>query len=263
MTQRICQVIFSTNRLEFLMPTLEAQERLLDLRGCQVHRVFIDDYPRARSDNLIRELVRSYRYDEIILHQENLGLSATWSEFWQLIRDRDYDYVWHQEDDVVILESVSVRDLITLLDSDPDLSQVRLSRQAWYQGESDPEAKDDDHVFRQFRYVKDQEPRVFSPMASLYPYWITQLPYRDTFDINLNEGMIAQFLRQYQGLVSAEARNSQGRAMINHIGDWFVGQRVLPGEPGYEMFSRFDPHARYNSRDGSVWSGAKTVSRGI
>lgn len=93
MTQRICQVIFSTNRLEFLMPTLEAQERLLDLTGCQVHRVFIDDYPRARSDNLIRELARSYGYDEIILHQENLGLSATWSEFWQLIRGRDYDYV--------------------------------------------------------------------------------------------------------------------------------------------------------------------------
>jgi hypothetical protein len=255
MSAKICQVIFSTNRLEFLMPTLDAQERFLDFAGCEVHGVFIDDYPQGRNDNLIRELVRSYGYREVILHQQNQGLSVTWSEFWDLIRDRDYDYVWHQEDDVEILEPVAVRDLIELLRSDPDLSQVRLSRQAWYQGEQDPQARDDDYVFRQFRYVKDPEPRVFSPMASLYAHGITRLPYRDTYDINLNEGMIAQYLQQTQGLVSAQVRNSQGHNLINHIGDWFVGKRVLAGEPGHEVFSGFDPNVRYSSRDGSLWPG--------
>jgi hypothetical protein len=250
---KICQVVFSTNRLEFLLPTLDSQERFLDSTDCQVHAIFIDDYPDQRNDSLISELVKAYGYDEIILHQTNQGLSSTWSEFWELIKDRDYDYVWHQEDDVEILEPVSISQLVRLLQSNSELSQVRLSRQAWYSDDADPCASPTDYIFDQFRYVVDLQPRVFSPMASLYPHWITQLPYRDTFDINLNEGMIAQFLYHNQALVPAEIRNQAGKNLVRHIGDWTVGKRVLPGEPGWERFSAFDSNTRYNSRDGSLW----------
>ena len=101
MTYKICQVIFSTNRLDYLIPTLKSQANL-NFYGCEVHKIFIDDYPKTRNDLLITELVKLYGYDEIILHEKNEGLSVTWSQFWDLIKDRDYDYIWHQEDDVEI-----------------------------------------------------------------------------------------------------------------------------------------------------------------
>ena len=99
MTYKICQVIFSTNRLEYLTRTLRAQ-RNLNYYGCEVHKIFIDDYPKTRNDLMITELVKLYGYNEINLHPENLGLSVTWSQFWDLMKERDYDYIWHQEDDV-------------------------------------------------------------------------------------------------------------------------------------------------------------------
>ena len=153
MTYKICQVIFSTNRLEYLLPTLEAQ-RNLNYHGCEVHKIFIDDYPKTRDDAYTTELVKSYGYDEIILHPNNQGLSVTWTEFWELIKDRDYDYVFHQEDDVEILEPVLVTDLIELLERDQTISQVQLARQAWYPNETDPASAPDDQIYKNFRYLK-------------------------------------------------------------------------------------------------------------
>jgi hypothetical protein len=248
---KICQVIFSTNRLEYLIPTLQAQSNL-NFWGCEVHKIFIDDYPKTRNDQMISELVKLYGYKEIILHKENLGLSVTWSEFWDLIKDRDYDYVWHQEDDVQILEPVLITDLIGLLNQDKQLSQVQLARQAWYSHETDPVKSDSDYMFKNFRYIKNNT--IFSPMASLYSIDKTRIDYRKIYDFNLNEGLVGQVLHQQQGLLSGNVRNFNGTKMINHIGDWFVGKRVLPGEPNYELFARYHPDKKYNSKDGSDYT---------
>jgi len=250
MTYRICQVIFSTNRLEYLIPTLRAQSNL-NFYGCHVEKIFIDDFPKTRNDNLLTGLVNLYGYKEVHLHRENLGLSATWTEFWNLIKDRNYDYVFHQEDDVEILEPVLITDLIELLQKDPTISQVQLARQAWYQNETDPTAAADDLIYKNFRYRKESV--IFSPMASLYALDVTRIPYHDHYEFNLNEGMIGKVLLDHYGRLSANVRNYRGRKIINHIGDWFVGKRVLPGEPSYERWSHFDPDKKYNSRDGSEY----------
>jgi hypothetical protein len=71
--KKICQVIFSTNRLEYLTKTLHSQS-LLNFDGCKVDKIFIDDYPKDRDDNLITSLVSSFGYKEIYLHADNLGL---------------------------------------------------------------------------------------------------------------------------------------------------------------------------------------------
>jgi hypothetical protein len=223
----------------------------LNFYGCEVDKIFVDDFPKTRNDNLLTGLVNLYGYKEIHLHRENLGLSATWTEFWNLIKDRNYDYVFHQEDDVEILEPVLVTDLIELLQKDPTISQVQLARQAWYQNETDPIASADDFIYKNFRYRKESV--IFSPMASLYALDVTRIPYHDHYDFNLNEGMIGKVLLDHYGRLSANVRNYRGRKIINHIGDWFVGKRVLPGEPSYERWSHFDPDKKYNSRDGSEY----------
>lgn len=251
MTYKICQIIFSCNRLEYLIPTLESQKNL-NFFGCEVHKIFIDDYPRTRNNSLITELVKLYGYEEIILHEENLGLSVTWSQFWDLIKDRDYDYVWHQEDDAVILEPVLITDLIEILERDPTISQTTLARGAWYTNETDPEPRDDDTVYKNFRYNRNSF--IFSPLASLYHHKITKIPYRQYYDFNLNEGLIGKVLNEQHNLLSANVKNYYGKAFVKHIGEWFTGKRILPDEPNYEQFAHYDPDKKYHSRNGADYS---------
>jgi hypothetical protein len=250
MTYKICQVIFSTNRLDYLIPTLESQKNL-NFYGCDVHKIFIDDYPRTRNNKLISELVKLFGYEELYLHQHNQGLSSTWSEFWKMIRERDYDYIFHQEDDVEILEPVLMTDLIEILERDPSISQVQLARQAWYFDEKDPEPQETDIIYKNFRYMKNSV--LFSPMASLCPAKVAKVPYEKYIDFNLNEGIIGKILYDEHQMVSANVKNYYGKNIIRHIGDYFVGKRVLPGEPGYENFGKYDPNVKYNSKDGSLY----------
>lgn len=262
---KVCQVIFSSNRIEYLMRTLRANRNNLNFEGCNVHKIFIDDYPEGRDDFFIRGLVEMYGFNEIHLHGENRGLSVTWTEFWNLIRDRDFDYVFHQEDDVEILYPVKVMDLISLLQQDLSLSQVVLKRQKWYEEEPETVALPDDWTFHlsDYHYRYEKKSLIFSPMASLYSIervkfnlkqWLeNNYPETNLSSVNLNEGLIGKTFHECSGLVSGHLKHASGKNLINHIGDYFVGKRVLPGEPNYERFECFDPLKRYNSRTGSEY----------
>jgi GT2 family glycosyltransferase len=72
---KICRVIFSTNRPEFLIPTLESHQKYIDFGDHEVYGIFIDDYPKDRDDKLIVELAKKYGFNEAVLHPENLGLT--------------------------------------------------------------------------------------------------------------------------------------------------------------------------------------------
>ena len=257
---KICQVIFSTNRVEYLKRTLKAQRRL-NWEGCEVDRIFIDDYPNGRDDLFLTELVKAYGYNETYLHQQNLGLSVTWTEFWNLIRNRGYDYVWHQEDDVEILESIKIMDLVVLLQQDSGLSQVVLKRQKWYPNEEESRALPNDWTYLNYRYERGS--LIFSPMASLYSTERVRFSYSNWYkqhypdtnfsEINLNEGMVGKALAEGYGLVSGHLKASTGANLVNHIGEYFVGKRVLPNEPSYEQFAHYDPDKKYDSKTGEVW----------
>lgn len=255
---RICKVIFSTNRLEYLTKTLKAQQKI-DWTGHEVDGLFFDDYPKGRNDPLVDALVRAYGYTEVYLHKENKGLSTTWKEFWDLIKTRNYDYIWQTEDDVEVLYPFRITDLINLLIGDPQLSQVGLKRQKWYSTEEETCLKGSDWMYMNYRYEKDHA--LFSPMATLYPIERTRIDYRAWYqehypetnweNISYNEGMVGKALHEGFGLVSGLLKNQQGQPMIHHIGEFFVGKRVLPHEPGYEKFAQYDPEKKYFSRDGS------------
>lgn len=247
---KICHVVFSTNRLEYLIPNLRSQKNL-NFYGCEVDKIFFDDYPKTRNDNAFRFLISSYGFKEIYLHKENQGLSATWSEFWNLIKERNYDYIFHQEDDITVLEPILITDLIELLEKDKSISQVQLSRQAWYPSETDPDYSDTDFVYKNFRYRK--ESCIFSPMASLYPLEVCKINYRNYYDHNLNEGIIGKVLFDHYGKLSANIRNFYGKHLIKHIGEYTIGKRLLPGEPSYENWSYMDPDKKYYSTNGTPY----------
>ena len=54
---KICHVVFSTNRLEYLKKTFDAQKKF-DYSGLDVHKLFIDDYPMGRDDIFLEEFVK-------------------------------------------------------------------------------------------------------------------------------------------------------------------------------------------------------------
>lgn len=251
MAYKVCQVIFSTNRLEYLTRTLVAQ-RHLDFTGCEVHKIFFDDFPKGRDNTFITSLVKLYGYNEIYLHGTNLGIGATWTEFWNLIKSRDYDYVWHQEDDVEVLEKVSIVDLIELLKYDPILTQVVLKRQPWYSHETESVALPNDRTFKNFRYeVEGNKAYYFSSIASLYSIDKTRIDYKAWYRkhypdepifqrANINEALIGKvLLEQWRdgqpSLVSGHVKNSSGKNLIDHIGEYTMGKKLLPGEPGYQI----------------------------
>lgn len=247
---KICHVVFSTNRLEYLKKTFDAQKKF-DYSGLDVHKLFIDDYPMGRDDIFLEEFVRSNGYSEVIFHQENLGITKTWQQFFDIIKDREYDYILHQEDDVEIMYQLKVIDMIEILQQDPTLSQIQLKRNNWYSHETeDIGMKDDDIVFKNYRYEKASS--YFWMLTSLYPAWIAKEPILEKTGFNPSESVIANYLKQNYNIGAGLLKTSEGGIMVNHIGDYCKGKRVAENEPGWDGFKIFDPNMKYCSRTGRL-----------
>jgi hypothetical protein len=263
---KICQVVFSTNRIPYLTRTLESQSKFLDFTGHSVTKMFFDDFPKGRDDTEITALAKSHGYDEIYLHTENKSIGATWRECWDLIRDRDYDYVFHSEDDVTILEPVIVADLIDFLESVPKASQCVLKRQNWYPHEKPSEPLPDDLIHGQFR-GEFSVPRsyFFTPICSLYSmkhvrfdyvnWYREKYPNEPIFQgANPNEAIIGKSLLEGFGLQSLHVKNAAGGNLIEHIGEYTIGKRLLSHEPGYATFAHLDPDTKYDSKSGKPFN---------
>jgi hypothetical protein len=248
MTYKICQVIISTNRLQYLPRTLASQTNI-NFEGCEVDRILIDDYPNGRNNVLIKTLATLHGFNEVHLHPENMGITRTWQDFYNIIRDRNYDYIWQQEDDAEIVHPIKIIDLIEILKSDPSLSQLQMKRNNWYSHETEAVAcKDTDTVVPNYRYERDY--RWFWMMASLYPGWIAKEPILETTGNNPSECVVSNYLRDKYNLSTGLLKTAEGNIIVNHIGEIFRGKKVAPGEPSWEGFKMYDPNKDYNARTG-------------
>lgn len=257
---KVLHVIFSANRVPYLTRTLATAHRNLDWSGVERHGLVFDDYPKGRDDSLFHSLARRYRFHELILHEENQGLSATWQELNELIMTRDYNYVLHQEDDVELLQPLRVMDLIEMHQNVQNrVSMIKLKRNYWYDrdgGESFYAVPENAQkvsggrlLSRNLEGTRDD----FNTMFALYPASIVKKFQKEDLGCNPNEGTVAWHLNENYDLRSAVLSNSDGTNMINHIGDYFQGKRLLPGEPSYEIFSVYDPDRKYCSKTGAAW----------
>lgn len=257
MSYKVCQCIFSTNRPEYLTRTLDSHAKF-DFTECEVERVFFDDFPQDRDDSAILKLVQSHGYFESYLHKDNMSIGATWEEFWNLIKDRDYDYVLHHEDDAELIHPVKVVDMIEVLRSTPKASQVVLKRQPWYAHESPSAVLTTDLIFPVFRGEYGLGRVYFNPITSLYSMDRVRFDYKSWYrrrypndaifhTANINEALIGKALLEEYGLQSLHLKSSSGGNLIEHIGEYTVGKKLLPHEPGYALFSGIDPTIRYVS----------------
>ena len=252
MTVKICQVVFSTNRLEYLGRTLKSQ-RFLDATGCHVTRLLFDDYPQGRCNDTITALAKSHGYQPI-LHEQNQGITATWQHLFDLVKQGDFDYIWHQEDDAEILHDVKFQDLVEILEKNSDLSQVQLKRNNWYAHETQPvQALPSDQVYKNYRIERGNV--YFWMMSSFYPAWIAREYQAEKQGGCPSEATLAHFMMARNGSQTGLLKTHDGNIMVNHFGEYSRGQRVKPGELGWESFQYFDPRIDYNSRTGARWQG--------
>jgi hypothetical protein len=222
-----------------------------DFENHEVHRILIDDYPRTRNDRIFLGLRGVYGIDELQLHSDNKGLSVTWTEFFQLLKTRDYDYILHQEDDVLLKQPVKIDDMISVLESDPKIASVVLQRQPWYSwdpplGIYETDVKIDD------KYYYERNTKTFPIITSLYKRDIIYAKFKEYWGFTLNEGMIMVFLNELHGMHSVTLKNLDGSNIIEHIGEEFTGKRILENEPRWEIFKQYDPNRVYCSRTGSL-----------
>ncbi len=243
---KICHIIMSCNRINYLIPTLQSIHKI-DFGYTDVYRILIDDYPDGRNNELFTQLAWTYGVDELILNQENKGLSVVWTELYALLKERDFDYILHQEDDVILLNPIDMYDWLEILTTHENTCSAVLTRQPWYPGEEPFRALDTDEIINNYRVEYNNH--VFSPMFSLYSAQILHEPFVEYWGVNLNEGMIMQYLH-YRNMRCAYLKDAGGNNLIEHIGEYFTGRRILPGEPGWKQFKEFNPTQRYCSRTG-------------
>jgi hypothetical protein len=246
---KICRVVFSTNRLEFLVPTLYSHQQNIDFGDHEVYSILIDDYPNNRHDMALADLVKKFDFDEIILHPENKGLTVVWSELWSYLSSQNFDYIWHHEDDIIFKQTIKIDDMVKFLDKNPSICQVTLKRNPWYEHEfKEPILLPTDSFFDNYRYNLKTD--YFWTMASLYPHWITKEPIKKELGCNLGEQPVMKYFKDKYSMNMVILKNLDGSHLVEHIGVYSQGTRVLENEPGWEKFKDFDPDVRYDSKTG-------------
>lgn len=250
---KICRVIFSSNRFEFLIPTLQSHEEFINFGDHEVYSIFIDDYPIRRYDNAIIDIAKKYGFNEVVLHPNNKGITLTWSELWQYLSTQNFDYIWHHEDDVVFTQPINIQLLIDFLKNNTNVCQINLKRNPWYQHEINKPLIDQDDYILSDKYRYNLKDEFFWTMASLYPSWLTKEPIKQTLGCNLGEQPVMQYFKDKYNMKMAILKNHDGTNIVEHIGVWTQGTKVLQNEPGWDKFKYYDPAKKYYSKTGEIY----------
>lgn len=290
---KICKIIFSANRLEFLIPTLNTAKDNLNWGDHEVDGLFIDDMPEGRDDNKIRELAESHGYNNIILHKENKGVGFSWHEAYDWLKGKGYDYIFHQEDDLKILRLTNIDDLIKVsLEKNLTTISFKYGGEVWY----DPNAKTtpsynwktdnpnfnyllDCEILKQKNIWKGEDEVSFDNMHLFFnvscslcnannvldAYQLAQDAGLGKNGISMQEGTFGEFVTKVVGksewglhIVDKDNNN-----LSEHIGDWSWGTISTLEEIEKEQYNDWqrakmtertlNPYKKYNSRDWSDW----------
>jgi len=241
--------MWSVNRLEYLIPTLTSTKDLVDWGEHEVYGIFIDDMPNDRDDAFITQLAKTHGYDKIILHTENNGLAKTWEETYNLIKDNDYDFIWHQEDDLTLNQKIKIDDHIRYLNSNDSCYQTVLSSQVWYSGRYEHNKELQERLSKSIQWegfnTIEQNAKVFKSAFSLtkYSHYMEAIGlYLDNniLGVGLNtdiscfdEDILAHIFDHYSKNVQKNYNqwaivfyDNNNDPLSRHIGEWTWGHRT-------------------------------------
>jgi hypothetical protein len=251
---KITILFFSSNRLEFLIPSMDSFFKHINFDNFELYSILIDDYPKDRDDELFKNIQKKYGIDKLILHDENKGYSKTWKEGWDNI-PKDTDYIFHQEDDFTYHTEIEISSLIQILKKQPKLYQIVLKRQIWYEPPtSDLIYKLENGQLKTFEesfnidgkthYITGNR-KLFNANPCIYPYFITQLEYGNTVQEHM---ILSHLLKKHPDMYGCFYGKRLDSPLTTHIGHFTQGKKVLPGEPGYERYKVYDPNKKYDAK---------------
>lgn len=230
---RVLCLILTTNRYEYLEQMLTSMDSHVDLEGIGIFdKVVFDDYPLTRDSTIMQKLCDAYRIKEVFSHDTNYGLPETWKEAWEYITTniKEYDYVFHVEEDVVFEKNIRLMDLIHAFVNSPlPTSQVFLKRHPCYAPEIDfiscieagslGSSRDDQRVYQNWYFVA---------MCSLYPVQTAARYSSEKYGLP-QEDTIRKFYED-MGLTSLMFGQRNDAPIIRHIGTVSRGGKG----PGFE-----------------------------
>ena len=240
----ISVIFFSTNRFEYLIPTLESFQENVSFEGHNVHKILIDDFPTERNDVEFYNLKDNYGIDHLILNRINIGLSYSIEKAWSRLPE-DCDYIFHMEDDFVFNEKIKIDDLVQKFEKHKDLLfQITLKRQIWYHEGDFIERIETGEVGKEYDGLILHQ-YYFNLNPSLYPYWVTQ----EKFNHRPHESLtIGSLVKKYPNMQSSLWGKRKDPSLVHHIGDYTHGRKNLPDEPLWDsMFNVYDPKKKYYS----------------
>lgn len=117
-------VITSAGRLEYLKPTVESLRRYFDYDSRQTHWFIIDDYPQ---DENTRKYIKDLSgFDIKFFNERNRGLGYSLNKIYAEV---ETEFVFYCQDDWEFLRQIPVRQMMGILQENPDLAQVLLFRE--------------------------------------------------------------------------------------------------------------------------------------
>jgi hypothetical protein len=251
---KVTILFFSTNRLEFLIPSLDTFFKYVNFGDHEIYSILIDDYPKDRDDEMFRKIQKKYNIDKLILHEENQGYSKTWKEGWDNI-PRDTDFIFHQEDDFTYHTEIEISSLIQILKRQPKLYQIVLKRQIWYEPPSGDliyklekgqlETFEESFEINGKNHYITGNRNLFNANPCLYPYFITQMEYGETIQEHM---ILTHLLKKHPDMYGCFYGKRLDLPLTTHIGHFTQGKRMLPGEPGYDMYKVYNPEKKYDAK---------------
>lgn len=249
---RVALVVFSTNRYDYLESALDALARHVDLGGCLVQRVLVDDWPAARDDVRGGELARRHNFDRVVRHETNLGLGRTWRETWDWVRESEsVDWVLHLEEDAVFERPVVLRDVIAAYaDSGQPLTQVFFKRNVCYEPSRDFIARIESGELGDDLPgpVGVSQNAYFVAMASVYPRLLVQ---RFASENDPHEHTVRDYFKAW-GMASGMWGGRRDAPVVRHVGEVSRGLKVSENDAAYADFAGLPREGDYHFATGAL-----------
>lgn len=122
----ICFLVMTDGRREYIERTIPSM--LAHLHGPITRRVIHDDSGDGVYQAWLRDRFPTF---ELITTPERAGFGGAIRSAWEQVRHVDERFIFATEDDFVLDRRVELQDMMTALDTYPNLQQLALRRQPW------------------------------------------------------------------------------------------------------------------------------------
>jgi len=127
---RVCRIIFTDGRWDYLKQTVESFHQFMS----PVDLTIVNDDSQIEGYDRWIETLFPDENLEILSHPWKLGLCKSIQTAWKSIPS-GFDYIQHLEDDFVLDSHIDLYEMAYVLENNPHLSQLWLMRRPWYQAE--------------------------------------------------------------------------------------------------------------------------------